>query len=328
MSSQRCNQQWAKEEVEQLVGWMEDNISCLDGKQLTWHKEVKEDLFPENDIITVKKINNKVNNMKKHWKDARAMAEHSGWGLQNQDDNEDSINAKLECKCPFYWQLEELWGSRPNATVILDMESSQITATSSQRVTVSNTIPPAYEIEDDDEDTPIFSQDLDRAFSWDPIPPPPNSSERKSLTPTPRSSTRTPTPSLSSMRPNLPKRSEKKDLSNVLKRAFEDKQAGLNELATKRIKASNEVKLERIASQERVAKSQHDGLARQTLFQQDRQVRQMEIFAKIMKDVLAARQGRHVVGTEKNAEEEDEEKDEDKDNDEEADEEADEEEEG
>ena len=87
-------------------------------------------------------------------------------------------------------------------------------------------------------------QDVDRVFSQGPSPPP-TSSRHESSTPTPKSSTLTPGPS--SKRPTLPKRAEKKELSNVLKRAFEDRQVGCEELTAKRIKAINVVKLEKIA---------------------------------------------------------------------------------
>ena len=66
----------------------------------------------------------------------------------------------------------------------------------------------------------LFLQGSDRAFSWDPSPLP-NSSRRESSTPTPVSST--PTTGPSSTWPNLPNRSEKRDLSSVLKWAFEDR---------------------------------------------------------------------------------------------------------
>ena len=43
---------------------------------------------------------------------------------------EASVNEALERKCPFFWRLEELWGTRPNTTVIVNAESS--TASTSQ----------------------------------------------------------------------------------------------------------------------------------------------------------------------------------------------------
>jgi len=35
-------QAWARDEVERLISWMEDNQEQLRGKQIAWHKEVKE----------------------------------------------------------------------------------------------------------------------------------------------------------------------------------------------------------------------------------------------------------------------------------------------
>ena len=73
ISTQRNNQPWDKEEVEHLVGWMEENPDHLRGKQLAWYKLVKEEVFSEEEHITLKKISEKVNNMKKRWKQAKSI---------------------------------------------------------------------------------------------------------------------------------------------------------------------------------------------------------------------------------------------------------------
>jgi len=36
---------WSKEELEQLVAWMEENPEQLRGKQAVWHKDVKDQVF-------------------------------------------------------------------------------------------------------------------------------------------------------------------------------------------------------------------------------------------------------------------------------------------
>jgi len=61
-------------------------------------------------------------NIRKAWKDAKAMQERSGCGVQPEE-NEEWVNEVLERKCPFVWRFEEIWGSRPNATVIFNTES-------------------------------------------------------------------------------------------------------------------------------------------------------------------------------------------------------------
>jgi len=52
---------------------MEDNQEQLRDKQIAWHKEVKEQVFGAEEHITVKRISEKIGNMKKTWKDAKAM---------------------------------------------------------------------------------------------------------------------------------------------------------------------------------------------------------------------------------------------------------------
>ena len=51
------------------------------------------------------------------------MQEQSGWGTKPEE-NKASINEVLECTCQFFYRLEEVWGTRPNATIIVNAESS------------------------------------------------------------------------------------------------------------------------------------------------------------------------------------------------------------
>jgi len=54
---------------------MEDNQEQLRGKQIAWHKEkeVKKQIFGAEEHITVKRVSEKMGNMEKTWKDAKAM---------------------------------------------------------------------------------------------------------------------------------------------------------------------------------------------------------------------------------------------------------------
>ena len=59
----------------------------------------------------------------------KVMQEQSGWGVKPTD-NHESVNDKLEEKCTFFWRLEEIWGSGPNATMLSgSMESSHLSNT-------------------------------------------------------------------------------------------------------------------------------------------------------------------------------------------------------
>ena len=40
---------WSKDEIDRLVGWMEENRDNLKGKQSNWHKDVKEEVFPNHE---------------------------------------------------------------------------------------------------------------------------------------------------------------------------------------------------------------------------------------------------------------------------------------
>ena len=108
MSSQRSLiVPWTRDELGQMVAWMEDNQELLRGKQAAWHKDIKAQVFGNDNHITLKKIKEKAANMKRAWKDAKAMQELSGWGLKFED-NEPSINDRLEQKSGFFWRLEEI----------------------------------------------------------------------------------------------------------------------------------------------------------------------------------------------------------------------------
>jgi len=63
--------------------------------------------------------------MKSIWKEAKAIQARSGWGIKPEE-NEESTDEVLERKSSFFWLLEEIWGSRPNASIIFNTESIQI----------------------------------------------------------------------------------------------------------------------------------------------------------------------------------------------------------
>ncbi|KAF8463881.1 hypothetical protein BDZ91DRAFT_295339 [Kalaharituber pfeilii] len=77
---------------------MEDNQELLRGKQVTWHKDVKDQ------------------------EECKALQEIFGWSL-TAEDNKESINAFIEKKCPLFWCLDTIWGSRQNAMVVASCES-------------------------------------------------------------------------------------------------------------------------------------------------------------------------------------------------------------
>ncbi|KAF8469206.1 hypothetical protein BDZ91DRAFT_721903 [Kalaharituber pfeilii] len=136
MSLQRINLPWTRDEVHRLVMWMEENPEALRGKQIGWHKDVKDEVFANDDHITVKKIGDKAMNMKKAWREAKALQERNGWSIKPEE-NEQSINDALERKCTFFWRLEGIWGSRSNSAVIAIRESMQAPSRPNSKVVAS-----------------------------------------------------------------------------------------------------------------------------------------------------------------------------------------------
>ena len=118
------SRRWLQEELEMLVGWMEENQASLSRKQSIWHKQVKDQVFADNDEITPKRIKEKAQNMKASWKVTRKLKEKSGSGWKPED-NSLSFVALLEKKCPFFWRLDKVWGTCPNtSTPILSVAST------------------------------------------------------------------------------------------------------------------------------------------------------------------------------------------------------------
>ena len=75
---------WQAEETEELIAWMEENHERLRGKPADWIRKVKEDIFPGNEHITAKKVQDNYTNMKA-WNVAKAMQEQSCFGIREVD---------------------------------------------------------------------------------------------------------------------------------------------------------------------------------------------------------------------------------------------------
>ncbi|KAF8426188.1 hypothetical protein EV426DRAFT_704117 [Tirmania nivea] len=55
-SEEKTYKAWSKEEVEKLIGWMEENQEALRGLQRKCYKYVKEEVFADDENITVNRI--------------------------------------------------------------------------------------------------------------------------------------------------------------------------------------------------------------------------------------------------------------------------------
>ena len=278
--------------MERLVVWMEENQEKLCGKQISWQKDVKEQQFPNNDHITVKKITDKVANMKRAWKDARAMQDRSGWGVRPED-NEESINNVLERKCAFFWRLEEIWGSQPNVTVIHSMDTME----KSEPETTTQTI---KALEDSVQ------------FNWSPTqevidPIDPMLVNTSSFNKVTQSSTQssvqseaiTPARTVTINRPDIkgkdsnrstpapPRSSKKRDITSTIKQTLEERYEAQEEVLLKKHKVEMEVQREsnkeKIASEERIAEARIACEERIT----DRQATQSERIAQIQAESQA-----------------------------------------
>jgi len=132
---------WLKENMERLVCWMEENQQSLCGKQSVWHKDVKEQVFAKGGETTMKQIGEKVQNMENAWGGSHKLQDQSGEGVRSED------NALLESKCPLFWRLGGIWGTRPNTTPI-----AAVDPTPSDLPASAQAPPPPSPTEDSDDE--------------------------------------------------------------------------------------------------------------------------------------------------------------------------------
>jgi len=270
---------WIKEDVERLVCWMGENQEKLRGKQSSWHKDVKEQVFKENEEISVKRIREKAQNMKIAWSKARKLRDQSGAGVRAAD-YAPTFNAILESKCQLFWRLDEIWGTRLNATPILVVDSTRDPTAAPQEIPA-----PVQEPAPTAELAPAAEQSGDEGLDWEPTPPP-----RARVT------TSTPTPS-SSSRP--PKRHAQGDLQMVLG----DRAAIELQKQEKRIRLEREMHKERLAAEERryerqleseekIARIHAETQLKQAAIQAEAQSKQIQAFMQMISMIARPPQSR------------------------------------
>ena len=133
---------WSDEELELLLGWMEENQELLRGSAVLWMGKAKEAVFADNVDKDVKKIKSKYHNMRTAWKAAKKLQEQSGFGVR-EDDCTNSVNGKifqffanceaaaayhvrlevLNKKCRFFWRFDEIFGTRLNSNPVITADT-------------------------------------------------------------------------------------------------------------------------------------------------------------------------------------------------------------
>ena len=142
-SSSKAYKPWQKEEVERLIGWIEEHVDQMQGKRNEWAKQAKEEVFstPLDDHITAKKIQDKARNMRTAYNKAKQMQLRSGWGL-TEEDVEPSICDRLGKVCQFFWRLDGIWGQKPSTTPLSHFDSLAASGPDSPADTTIDVSPP------------------------------------------------------------------------------------------------------------------------------------------------------------------------------------------
>ena len=63
--------------------------------------------------------------MKNAWRNTRKLRDQSGSGVRRED-NASTFDTLLETKCPLFWRLDGIWGSRQNINPVLSLNSIRV----------------------------------------------------------------------------------------------------------------------------------------------------------------------------------------------------------
>ncbi|KAF8430098.1 hypothetical protein EV426DRAFT_579780 [Tirmania nivea] len=261
---------WKKEDVERLVAWMEDHQENLRGKQAAWHKDVKDQLFSEDEWISIKRIKEKAQNLKIAWTKARKIRDQSGEGVRAED-QVPTFNALLESKCPMFWRLDAIWGTRPNAGAIVLGNSLQVgSAGDITQLSADESKDPKIkdsELEDHYSNTPASAQVIessDEELEWERTLP-------RNQAPTPLGSTIA-----------TGKKRHHHDKAGEIRRILGDRGAIEIKKEEVRVKAEKELQKERLAAEDRRWDRKLESEERIAKIQADAQARQFQSFLQMM----------------------------------------------
>lgn len=246
---------WTTEEVARLIGWMEANKDALRGLQSRWYKDAREALWKEDRDMTWQRVRDKVQNMKQAWKKGVQLRDQSGWGLRVQD-NEPAVVQKLEKTCPFFWRLDRIWGTGPQAPPLAIMAAERARTTREDSANQPDGDEPLH-LEDEVESQPVTPSESTPSA---PTPPPPPKVSKASATPEPP-----------------PTRGVKRGIQASLKDLMGESQHFRAEIAGKKLKQELILQERQIASQERIASIQANSAKEIARIQAETQERQLKI---------------------------------------------------
>lgn len=299
---------WTKDEIERMIGWMEDHPLEIRGKQSSWHKDIKDEVFKDNAHVTVRRICDKATNMKKQWGGATAARNATGWGVGK---SENSITESLEKRCPFFFRLDAIWGTRPNVRIATGLDSTSMlppprpksalpirdasippTQIDSALAAHSDPVPRLPELGSPPvESSPSPFMDYDDMEDVDDsessLVPSESISQFRSTTPRNQMPSNAPASQSgarsrrSSSQYPLPKR-EKKNVVDSIKELMESQKEREEQHSAKKLKLKHEVEMEKIKSSERIAQIQAEA-----------QIKQMEVMASMMQQVIQGLRSAH-----------------------------------
>lgn len=227
---------------------------------------MKEEVFPDEEHMTTKRIREKVVNMKTACSKAKATLTTTGWGLKAED-NEPSINARLESRCLFFWRLDAIWGTRPNATpiVVEDTTNAQLPVPATPATLATPATPATVISVTPKPTTPTRGLKSELA----------DSAEDVLLESDSDSSIRMTTPKVRKAKPQKVKRErDKQDRMGSLKRILEDRSVAQTDGSHKKMKLRKEMEQQGLDAEDR-------RLDKQIIIEEKRFERQIESNEKI-----------------------------------------------
>ena len=253
-----------KEDAERLVHWMEENQQSLQGRASAWHTDVKQQVFAQNEAITVKRIREKAQNMRNAWRNARRLLDQSGAGV----DDAAELNAVLNSKCPLFWRLDAIWGGFPNTTPIVTADPARTQGRAQE---------PDPLLDGNPGDIPMSEQGS-RHDSED------EEAEREETPPRRLSPTAGPSKAPS----RRPSQAQRRANTVYLRDIMKDRGVVELEKEEKRLELERELHREKIKAEDRRLERQLESQERIARIQADGQVRQFQVFMDMMSMVTGS----------------------------------------
>ncbi|KAE9269954.1 hypothetical protein PR003_g30987 [Phytophthora rubi] len=119
------NKRWAAEEVHLLLNYLSNHVrDYTTGVKERFYEGARDFLSSHEHVKTKKQCKTKCGELESGYKQYKQKLAQSGFGLQVSDPP--SIKEMLQKKCPFYYEIDEIFGQRHNTNPPVVMEPGRV----------------------------------------------------------------------------------------------------------------------------------------------------------------------------------------------------------